>query len=187
MLLVAAALAGCGSDAAGGTRPAPPAKAKAQAPRPGCQAGVRAALDRLPRIAHAQSQLVTGDAQTATCAYRAGGERLTVEIQSVPQAYLVYETASVHQVQANVGRSDTAPANSYPKQVDDVGVLASWIPSERQLITTNATRRRGGAFVRVTMLHRAHGAPKDLAVARRVARAVLRTAPRGPDPAAPSG
>src|ERR671926_850521 len=117
-------------------------KAKAQAPRPGCQAGVRAALDRLPRIAHAQSQLVTGDAQTATCAYRAGGERLTVEIQSVPQAYLVYETASVHQVQANVGRSDTAPANSYPKQVDGVGVLASWIPSERQLITTNGTPRR---------------------------------------------
>ena len=148
---------------------------------------MRAALDRLPGIAHAQSRLVTGDAQTATCAYRAGGERLTVEIQSVPQAYEVYETASVHQVQANVGVASAVPSGDYPKQVDGVGVLASWIPSERQLITTNGTRRRGGAFVRVSVLHRAHGAPRDLAVARRVARAALRTAPRGPDPAPPSG
>jgi hypothetical protein len=148
---------------------------------------VRAALDRLPGIAHARSRLVSGDAQTATCAYRAGGERLTVEIQSVPQAYQVYGTASVHQVQANVGRTDAVPAGEYPRQVDGVGVLASGIPSERQLITTNGTPRRGGAFVRVSLLHRARGAPPDLAVARRVARAALRTAPRGPDPAPPSG
>jgi hypothetical protein len=140
---------------------------------------VRAALGAVPGLGRASSRLLSGDDESTLCAYRAGGERLTVEIESGAQPYMAFEAANVHQVQANVSRTG-AKANDYPKEVAGVGVVASWIPADRQLITTNATRHGPGAFVRVTMRRRAHGAPADRRVATRVARAALRTAPRGP-------
>jgi hypothetical protein len=183
VLATLAALAGCGGGSSTG-RPAARATAApaptAHAARPGCQPSVRAALDRLPGLAGTRSHLLAGDEETATCAYRAGRERLTVEIDAVPQAYMAYETANVHQVQANVGRTEAAKPDEYPKQVDGVGVEAAWIPSEHQLITTSATPHRGGAFIRVTIRRRSHGAPAERTVARRAALASLRTAPRGP-------
>jgi hypothetical protein len=141
---------------------------------------VRAALAQVAGDAPVRTRLVSSDQQSATCAYRAGAERVTVEVDSVPQAYMYWETVNVHQVQANVGRSGQAKANEYPQDIHGVGVQASWIPSEHQLIATNATRTRGGAFVRVTIRRRAAGAPGDRAVARSVAGAALRSAPRGP-------
>src|SRR5690349_9574908 len=77
-------LAGCG----GGQHPG---VNRDTARGPGCQVSVRSALAALPGLAApVRSQLVSGDSESAICAYRAGRERLTVELQAIPQAYRAY-------------------------------------------------------------------------------------------------
>jgi hypothetical protein len=179
LVVTAALLAGCG----GGTS-ARTGSDFMSVIDPDCQASVSLVLMRMTGVregdVHTRLVYSSGRGESSKCAYRAGGERLTIQVDSTPQAYMAFETVNDHQVQANVGRSDSPPAGSYPKQVNGVGTLASWIPSERQLIATNATRTGGGAFVRVTMLHRDKSAPPDRKAAKIIARASLRTAPRGP-------
>jgi hypothetical protein len=175
-----AALAGCG----GGDDQANTSGRQAHhAPRPGCQGDVRATLARLPGTpAKVRSRLVTGDEVSATCAYRAGGERLTVEFDVNPQAYMSYLTTTTHQVQANTGLGGAVPRSDYPRQVHHVGTVAAWLPDERQLVATNAPYRGGGTFVRVTIHAHQRGAPPDRAVGKLAARAALRSAPRGRQP-----
>lgn len=177
LLAVVCAAAGCGGAASSGT-----GASLTPDPDPDCQATVRDALMRLIGVEEQKVHIrvVSSSMQSSKCAYRAGRERVTVEVDSGPQAYQAFDTVNVHQVQANVGRTKAAKPDEYPKEVHGVGVLADWIPSEHQLIATNATRQGGGAFVRVTVVHAAKGAPPERKVAKGVARASLRTAPRGP-------
>jgi hypothetical protein len=165
-LLAVAALAGCGG---GGV--ASHAQVR-RPPRPGCQAAVRAALGRAVH-ARVSSRLVSGDAVSATCAYRAAGERLTVEVDVNPQAYMAYEATTAHQVQANTGLGGAVPRSDYPHAVHGVGTIAAWLPRERQLIATDAPFRGGGTFVRVTVGHHQRGAPSDRKLGTQVARAAL--------------
>jgi hypothetical protein len=73
MLTIASTLVGCGAN----RRPD-------QQPRPGCQASVRSALAALPGLAApVHSHLVSGDSETAICAYQAGRERLTVDVDDL--------------------------------------------------------------------------------------------------------
>jgi hypothetical protein len=182
LVLALASLAGCGGSDGPAAR-ASRGQVRHQ-PRAGCQASVRAALARLPGLpAKVGSRLVSGDEQSAICAYRVARERLTVEVDADPQAYLSYITTTAHQVPANTGLGGAVPRNDYPRDVGHVGAIASWLPRERQLIATNARYRRGGVFVRVSIHRRQRGAPFDRAVGTLAARAAFRTAPHGLDTA----
>lgn len=148
-----------------------------------CQDSVRTALASATGGQRVQAKLQSSDSETSLCEYVSDGERVSVEVLSIPQAYEQFNVANTHQSQANLG----GPAVILPHPVHGVGVIASWIPVEHQLIATNGTQKRGGAFVQVTVERRGHGAPPDRAVAKAAAIAALRTAPRGPAPAPPTG
>ena len=157
-VLLAGLLAGCGSASHDGSasrqEPCPPA--------PG------AALARAAGTARATASAPERSYAAATCRYAAGPARVTVAVDTAPQAYRRWLRGQVERWQAAVGWSHT-PSQA-PRNVAHVGAGAFWVSGSRELVATD--RRR---IVTVRVVRDAAGAPPR-AVAVSVARAALRTA-----------
>jgi hypothetical protein len=74
-----------------------------------------------------------------------------------------------------------------PKTVRGLGGTAAWIPARRELVATNSTPTVGGSYITVNVTRTSARRPGSLARARAIARAMLVSAPRGPNPGPPPG
>ncbi len=104
--------------------------------------------------------------------------------QATAVAWTEYDTATVHQAQAYGGSGLHQPGQE-PHQVPGMGGNSTWIPAQHELLATNGTESRGGSYLTVTVTRHSRHAPAAVAVAAAVGRAVLASAPRGPNPGAP--
>ena len=154
LLLLAGLPAGCGGAAD-----------RAETPR--CPAGPGSALARAvgaPRVAASAPERSPG---FAACRYAAGRTRISIAVDSAPQAFRRWSNSQVERWQVAVGWSHT-PSQA-PRVVSHVGAGAFWVSGPRELVATD--RRR---IVTVRVVRAAGAPPRALAVG--VAKAALRTA-----------
>lgn len=141
--------------------------------------------DRVCGRARAAAAVLVRDVEVRTaesssggleCVLRGEGTRVEVVVQTSAQAWTEYDTAVVHQVQA-FGSGPVHVRAQLPQPVFGVGGAASWIPAQRELLATNASRPgASGSYLEVTVTRSTAHAPRTLA--RAVARSVLAVAPR---------
>ena len=156
--MVAGLLAGCG----GASRDEHPHARAACPPGPGT------ALARVAGTASAQASAPERAPGAATCRYTAGPARVSVAVDSAPQAFFRYNRAQVERWQTAAGWANTP--SQQPKVVAHVGAGAFWVSATRELVATDKRR-----IVTVRVLRDPRGT-RPRAVAISVARAALRTA-----------
>jgi hypothetical protein len=131
--VAAVVVAGCG----GSSRAVSPPKASV------CPAGARAAVADFLGVHPGSVSAVPGTSSQATpeCVLRAAllagaVARVTVTIDSAPQAYFRLERTAVEAEQVfGAVREEPAPVN-----VSRLGLDAYWFPGERQVMTTDGVR-----------------------------------------------
>ncbi len=108
------------------------------------------------------------------------GRRLRVEVvsQASAQAYAEWNTTTSHQEQVY------GPGVHEPGRIPSVvtipgSVVAVWIRAQREIVATDATPTRGGAYVTVTVTGRPARSPTPLALAEAVTRAAFAAHPDG--------
>jgi hypothetical protein len=145
-----------------------------------------AARDAAAGVVHRAVKVRVADHDPANleCRLAAGGKRLDIVAQASPQAWTEYDTMTSHQDQV-YGSGGFHEPGQIPKSVAGVGVEASWIAAESELVATNGTPTRGGSYVTVTVTGRSKTGPTPLALARVTASATLASGPRGPNPGSP--
>jgi hypothetical protein len=120
------------------------------------------------------------DPTNIECRLEGRGAGLTLTAQASPQAFTAYDTAMTHFEQALGAAGQT----QHPQNLAGLGTVASWVPSQRELLATNGSQFRGGNFLTVAVTHWSSG-QAPLTVARAIAKRALPLAPRGPKPGAP--
>ena len=185
LLLCCATVAGCAGASSGKKRP-PSATATSH------QAAVAARVcqsagQAMRALVGGRTQVRIADADPANieCLIGAGGVRVDTVAQASAQAWTEFDTATVHQTQA-FGSGAVHVPSQLPHPVPGMSGNVAWIPAQQEVLATNGTQLRGGTYVTVTVTRRSAKDPSSLAVARAVTRAVLASAPRGPNPAPPS-
>ena len=184
LLLCCGTAAGCGAATSGSTRPPPTAATSHQAAVAArvCQSAGRAARPLLGD--GTQVRIADADPANIECLTDAGGIQVDTVAQASAQAWTEFDTATVHQVQA-YGSGAVHVPSQLPHPVPGMSGNVAWIPARQEVLATNGTQSRGGTYVTVTVTRRSPKGPSSLAVARAVMRAVLASAPRGPNPVPP--
>jgi hypothetical protein len=118
------------------------------------------------------------------CVLEGRGIQVDAIAQATAVAWTEYDTATVHQAQAYGGAGLHQPGQ-LPHPVPGMDGNSTWIPAKQELLATNGTEFRGGSYLTVTIIRRSPHGPAGVAVAAAVGRAVLASAPRGPNPGAP--
>jgi hypothetical protein len=141
-----------------------------------------AARDAAAGLVHGSVKLRVADHDPANleCRLAIGGTRLDIVAQASAQAWVQYDTTTVHQEQV-YGSGGFHEPRQLPKAVAGVGTVAAWIPAQGELVATNGTPTRGGSYLTAMVTGWGHG-PAPLALARAVAGPSLASAPRGPNP-----
>ena len=148
-----------------------------------CQSAGQAARPLLGDGMHVR--IADADPANIECLINARGIGVDTVAQASAQAWTEYDTATVHQVQA-YGSGAVHEPSQLPHQVPGLSGNVAWIPAQNEVIATNGTQSRGGTYVTVTVTRRSSGSPSSLAVASTVTRALLASAPRGPNPVPPT-
>ena len=169
--------AGCG----GGGSPASK-KSHVSAAARVCADATRAAHPLLGSKVHLR--IANSDPNNIECVLDGNGVRVDAIAQASAVAWTEYDTAAVHQAQA-YSAPGVHQASEQPHAVPGMGGNSTWIPAKSELIATNGTESRGGSYLTVTVTRHSSHAPSSLAVATAVARTVLASAPRGPNPGPP--
>jgi hypothetical protein len=130
-------------------------------------------------------RIADDDPYNIECLINARGIGVDTVAQASAQAWTEYDTATVHQVQA-YGSGSVHEPSQLPHQVPGLSGNVAWIPAQNEVIATNGTQSRGGTYVTVTVTRRSSGGPSSLEVASAVTRALLASAPRGPNPVPPT-
>jgi len=145
-----------------------------------------AARDAAAGVVHGavKARVADHDPANLECRLVAGGKRVDIVAQASPQAWTEYDTMTSHQDQV-YGSGGFHEPGQIPKTVAGVGVEASWIAAESELVATNGTPTRGGSYVTVTVTGRSKTGPTPLALARATASATLASGPRGLNPGSP--
>jgi hypothetical protein len=121
------------------------------------------------------------DPTNIECTVEGKGAGLALTAQASAQAFTAYDTAMTHFEQALAAAGQT----QHPQSLSGLGTVASWVPSQRELLATNGSQFRGGNFLTVAVTRWSSSGQTPLAVARVVAKRALPLAPRGPNPGAP--
>ena len=101
--------------------------------------------------------------------------------QASSGAWDLWNTYATHQIQA-FDEGSVHETSQLPQLVSGLSTEnAAWIPAESELLATNGTDTIGGTLVTVTVTRRSPGGPSSLAVAIAVTRALLASAPVGPN------
>ena len=185
VLLCCAAAAGCGGAASSSKGPpstAPASRPPAVAARV-CESAGQAARPLLGGGMHVR--IADADPVNIECLIDGRGIEVDTVAQATSQAWTEFDTATVHQVQA-FGTGAVHVPSQLPHPVPGLSGNVAWIPAKNELLATNGTQSGGGTYVTVTVTRRSPGGPSSLAVARAVTRALLASAPRGPNPVPPS-
>lgn len=124
------------------------------------------------------------DAANIECLLDRSGVRIDTVAQASTQAWVEYSTTIVHLQQAFGTGSVHEPAH-LPITVHIKGALASWVPAQQELVTTNGTEFRGGSYLTVTLTREPKHWGSALRLATAVATAALAVAPRGQNPGPP--
>jgi hypothetical protein len=132
----------------------------------------------------ARLRIASADPMNIECMLDGNGVRADAVAQASAVAWTEYDTATVHQAQA-YGSGALNQRSELPHPVPGMSGNATWIPAKHELIATNGTQSRGGSYLTVTVARRSSHGPGSLAVATAVGRAVLASAPRGPNPGPP--
>ena len=96
-----------------------------------------------------------------------------------------WDTATTHQAQA-FGPGAVYVPSQLPHPVPGLSGNVAWIPAQSELMATNGTESIGGTYVTVTVTRRSPKGLSSIAVATAVTRALLASAPRGPNGVAPN-
>ena len=147
-----------------------------------CAGAKRAAHPLLGSKVHLR--IASSDPNNIECVLERNGVRVDAIAQASAVAWTEYDTAAVHQAQAYTPPG-VHKASEQPHSVPGMGGNSTWIPAKQELIATNGTESRGGSYLTVTVTRHSSTAPSSLAVATAVARTVLASAPRGPNPGPP--
>jgi hypothetical protein len=126
------------------------------------------------------------DPTNIKCLLRHSGVRAEIVAQATAQAWVVYDTATVHLEQA-FGAGSVHEPGYMPRTLKIPGALASWVPAQQEVVATNGTPSTGGSFLTVSVTREPKHWNLGLRLTAAVAKAALAVAPRGPTPAAPSG
>jgi len=119
------------------------------------------------------------------CLISGRGIRVDTVAQASSGALDLWGTYLNHQVQAFEEGPVHVPSQ-YPQLVPGLSTVnVAWIPAESEMLATNGTDSIGGTYVTVTVTRRSPGGPSSLAVATAVTRALLTSAPVGPNGEAP--
>jgi hypothetical protein len=170
IIALSALLAACGSSSTAAK--GPPAERVCSAAR---EAAARA-LGEPVRVT-----ITDKDPSNIECALESRGVGLTITAQASAQAFTAYDTAMTHFEQALGAAGQT----QHPQSLSGLGTVASWVPSQKELLATNGSQFRGGNFLTVAVTRWSSPASSPLAVSRAVVKRVLPLAPRGPNPGAP--
>jgi hypothetical protein len=130
-------------------------------------------------------RIADADPFNIECLIDARGIEVDAVAQATSRAWTEFDTTTVHQVQA-FGSGAVHVPSQLPHPVPGLSGNVAWIPAKNELVATNGTQSRGGTYLTVTVTRRSPGGPSSLAVARAVTRALLASAPRGPNPAPPN-
>ena len=181
---MACAVIGCCAAAAGcgGGSPAASKKTHVSTAARVCAGAKRAAHPLLGSKIHLR--IANSDPSDIECVLDGNGMHVDAIAQASAVAWTEYDTAAVHQAQA-YSAPGVHQASQQPHAVPGMGGNSTWIPAKNELIATNGTESRGGSYLTVTVTRHSSGAPSSLAVATAVARTVLASAPRGPNPGPP--
>jgi hypothetical protein len=137
-------------------------------------------------VLHGASDRITDrDPVNIECVLYGSGVRVKVVAQASTQAWVEYDTTTVHLAQAFGSGTGVHVPSELPHNVTIPRAIASWVPAQQELVATNGTESTSGSYLTVTLTHEPpHWAPA-LWLARAVAAAALAVAPRGPKPGAP--
>ena len=124
------------------------------------------------------------DPANIECIVAGSGVRLDVVAQASTQAWVEYDTTTVHLVQAFGSGSVHDPAH-LPRTVQIRGAIASWVPAQQELVATNGTESTGGSYLTVTVTRQPKHWSSGVRLSTAVATATLAVAPRGPSPGPP--
>lgn len=184
VLLCCGTAVGCGTASGSkGSPPATPASRPETIAARVCQRAVQAARPLLG--AGTRARIADADPASIECLVNARGVAVDAVAQAAAQAWMEYDTETVHQSQAYASGALHEPAQ-IPQPVPGLPGNVSWIPAQHEVVATNGTESRGGTYVTVTVTRRSSGGPPSLAVAAAVTRALLASAPRGPNPVPPN-
>lgn len=172
-----AAVAGCGGGGSA-TSTQKPVTTAARV----CADAKRAARPLLGSTVHLR--IANSDRTDIECVLEGNGIRVDAIAQATAVAWTEYDTAAVHQAQA-YGTGAVHQRSQQPHSVPGLGGNSTWIPAKKELIATNGTESRGGSYLTVTVTRHAPHAPSSVAVAAAIARTMLASAPRGPNPGPP--
>jgi hypothetical protein len=121
------------------------------------------------------------------CLISAGGIRVDTVAEASSGAIDLWAIAANHQLQAYGEGSLHAPSE-LPQLVPGLSTVnVLWIPAESKIMATNGTDSIGGTYVTVTVTRLSPAGPSSLAVATAVTRALLASAPGGPNGMVPGG
>jgi hypothetical protein len=126
-------------------------------------------------------RIANPDPANVECVLSRDGIHVDVNAQASAVAWTQYDTTVVHQAQA-FGPGSVHDASALPQPVPGMSGNAAWLPTDRQLVTTNGTETQGGSYVTVTVQRSSQHGPASVPLARAVAIATLASAPRGPTP-----
>jgi hypothetical protein len=181
VLLCCGTAAGC-SAAASGSKGSPsttPASRAAAVAARVCQSAGQAARPLLGD--GTRVRVADDDPYHIECLISARGISVDTVAQASSGAWNLWNTYCTHQVQAWDEGSVHVPSE-LPQLVTGLSTVnAAWIPAENKLLATNGTDLIGGTYVTVTVTGRSPGGPSSLAVATAVTRALLASAPVGPN------
>jgi hypothetical protein len=191
VLLCCGAAAGC-SAAASGSKGSPsttssttPASRAAAVAARVCQSAGQAARPLLGD--GTRVRVADDDPYHIECLISARGIRVDTVAQASSGALDLWGIAANHQLQA-FGEGSVHVPSQIPQLVPGLSTVnVLWIPAESKIMATNGTEWIGGTYVTVTVTRRSPGGPSSLAVARAVTRALLASAPRGPNGMVPGG
>ena len=139
-----------------------------------------------PPLGTVRLRVESSDPTYVECLLSGRGVSVDVVAQATAQAWMAFDTFTVHQAQA-YGSGGVHVPSQLPHAVPGMRGNVAWIPARHELVATNGTESRGGSYVTVTVTRAPSKGTSSLPLARAVARAVLAVAPRGPNPAPPSG
>lgn len=178
VLLCCGTAAGCSSEGSPSTTPASHAAVAARV----CQSAGQAARPLLGD--GTRVRVADDDPANIECVLKAGGIGVNTDAQASSQAWTEWDTATTHQAQA-YGPGAVYVPSQLPHPVPGLSGNVAWIPARNELMATNGTESVGGTYVTVTVTRHSSGGPPSLAVATAVTRALLASAPRGPNGATP--
>jgi hypothetical protein len=187
VLLCCGAAAGC-SAAASGSRGSPsttPASRAAAVATRVCQSAGQAARPLLGD--GVRVRVADDDPYHIECLISGRGIKVDTVAQASSGGLDLFQTAATHQVQAFDEGSVHVPSQ-LPQLVPGLSTVnVAWIPAGSEMLATNGTESIGGTYVTVTVTRRSSDGASSLAVATAVTRALLASAPRGPNGEVPQG